>query len=92
MKQFELDKELVEKLQAKSIELAGLERLIGFSMSVTDYEISEEKLEKLIKRHRETNAEYEKLKEEVNKIVNNKYGDGVTWNLDFFSRIVTIKG
>lgn len=91
MKQFELDKDLNNELHAKSIELAGLERLIGFSMSATEYEIPEEKLESLMEKHKNINAKYEELKAKVSKIVSEKYGNNVSWDLDFFTGIVTVK-
>lgn len=89
-KEFKLDTQLNEKLHAKAIELSGLERLIGFSMADTDYQIPEEKIEKLMQKHADANAAYEELKGEVNKMVASKFGANATWNLDFFTGVVTV--
>jgi methanogenic corrinoid protein MtbC1 len=89
-KEFKIDTQLNEKLHAKSIELSGLERLIGFSMADTDYQIPEEKIEKLMQKHAEANAVYEELKSEVNKIVADKFGANSVWSLDFLTGIVTV--
>ena len=90
----EIDKDLVDAIQARSIELAGLERLIGFSLSNAEYEIPQEKIDELMKKHKDTNAEYELLKQQVTNLIKEEVGDAnISWNLDYETRIaeITIK-
>ena len=92
MEQFieKIDEKLRDSLQARSIELAGLERLIGFALANTEYAIPDEKLENLMKKHAEVNGEYELLKQQVSNYLMPKYGRNIDWNLDFESAEATI--
>lgn len=90
MEQMLINEELNNALNARSIELVGLERLIGFALSNTEYVIPQEKIDALMKKHAEVNAEYEVLKLQVSTLVTEKYGPEATWNLDFATRTVTV--
>ena len=85
-----IDESLRDALQARAIELSGLERLIGFAMSNTEYSIPQEKIDALMSKHAEVNAEYEILKQQVTNNLKNEFGPNTNWNLDFETSEATI--
>lgn len=89
MNEIIIEPALRDMIQAKSIELSGLERLIAFAMSNTEYTVPQEKIDELMTKYSEINAEYELAKAQVSAIVKEVSGKEMPWNLDFESRKVT---
>lgn len=88
---FTIDRALSEAVEARQLELAGLERLYWSSLSNTSYNIPEEKIKALQNEYIKVNAEYEMLKTKVNNLIPAEYLDSkYQWNLDFANNEVTV--
>ena len=88
---FKIDKALSEAVEARQLELTGLERLYWSTLSTTSYVIPQEKIKTLQDEYIKVNAEYEMLKTKINNLIPEQYLDAeYHWNLDFASNEVTI--
>ena len=88
---FKIDKALSEAVEARQLELTGLERLYWSTLSTTAYIIPPEKIKTLQDEYIKVNAEYEMLKTKINNLIPEQYLDAkYHWNLDFASNEVTI--
>ena len=58
-----LEESLVDAIQARQIKLSGLERLMAFAMSTSQYTIPDDKINALKEEYFDVNAEYEMLKQ-----------------------------
>ena len=66
---FKIDKALSEAVEARQLELTGLERLYWSTLSTTAYVIPQEKIKTLQDEYIKVNAEYEMLKTKVNNLI-----------------------
>ena len=88
----EIPIELSESVEATQLELNGIKQMLGFAYSTTEYNIPEERIAKLEKEFKDTNAKYEILKGQVEDVaVPAEFDKAVTsWSLDFKTHIVTV--
>ena len=87
----EVPVELSESIQTCQIELDGLKQLIGFLMSNTEYNVPEERIQKLQKDFMDKNRLYNELKSQVEDLIPSDFNKNKTsWNLDFSSNKVEI--
>ena len=83
--------ELSDGIQACQIELDGLKQLIGFLLSSVEYNIPEEKINKLQQDFMKKNKEYNDLKLQVENYIPADFDKNKTsWNLDFSTYEVEI--
>ena len=88
---FKIDSALSEAVEARQLELTGLERLYWSTISTTSYVIPQEKIKALQDEYIKVNAEYEMLKTKINNLIPGEYLDPkYTWSLDFTSNEVTV--
>lgn len=88
---FKIDSALSEAVEARQLELTGLERLYWSTISTTSYVIPQEKIKALQDEYIKVNAEYEMLKTKVNNLIPEEYLDPkYHWSLDFANNEVTI--
>ena len=88
---FKIDKALSEAVEARQLELTGLERLYWSTLSTTSYVIPQEKIKTLQDEYIKVNAEYEMLKTKVNNLIPEEYLDPkYHWSLDFPNNEVTV--
>ena len=88
---FKIDRALSEAVEARQLELTGLERLYWSTLSTTSYVIPQEKIKTLQDEYIKVNAEYEMLKTKVNNLIPEEYLDPkYHWSLDFANNEVTI--
>ena len=88
---FKIDKALSEAVEARQLELTGLERLYWSTLSTTSYVIPQEKIKTLQDEYIKVNAEYEMLKTKVNNLIPEEYLDPkYHWSLDFANNEVTV--
>ena len=88
---FKIDSALSEAVEARQLELTGLERLYWSTLSTTSYVIPQEKIKALQDEYIKVNAEYEMLKTKVNNLIPEEYLDPkYHWSLDFANNEVTI--
>lgn len=88
---FKIDSALSEAVEARQLELTGLERLYWSTLSTTSYVIPQEKIKALQDEYIKVNAEYEMLKTKVNNLIPEEYLDPkYHWSLDFTNSEVTV--
>ena len=88
---FKIDSALSEAVEARQLELTGLERLYWSTLSTTAYVIPQEKIKTLQDEYIKVNAEYEMLKTKVNNLIPEEYLDPkYHWSLDFANNEVTV--
>ena len=88
---FKIDSALSEAVEARQLELTGLERLYWSTISTTSYVIPQEKIKALQDEYIKVNAEYEMLKTKVNNLIPEEYLDPkYHWSLDFANNEVTV--
>ena len=88
---FEIDEALCNSIEAYQYELNGLERLLGFAWSTTEYQIPQSKIDELQKQYNEINTKYNILKNEItDQAIIGKNSNKTSWNLDFATRTVTV--
>ena len=88
---FKIDKALSEAVEARQLELTGLERLYWSTLSTTSYVIPQEKIKTLQDEYIKVNAEYEMLKTKINNLIPEEYLDPkYHWSLDFANNEVTV--
>lgn len=89
--EFEIEQTLCDSIEACQYELNGLEKLLGFAWSTTEYQIPQSKIDELQKQYNEINAKYNILKNQVTDlVVLGRDPNKTSWNLDFATRTVTI--
>lgn len=88
---FKINSALSEAVEARQLELTGLERLYWSTLSTTSYVIPQEKIKTLQDEYIKVNAEYEMLKTKINNLIPEEYLDPkYHWNLDFANNEVTV--
>lgn len=88
---FTIDENLRDAIQARQIEMEGLQNLIGFAMSTTQYNIPKEKITEMRKEYNDKLFEYNLLKDEISNIIPKEYQeDKYSWQLDFTEATVSI--
>ena len=88
-KSIALEEGLVDAIQARQIKLSGLERLMAFAMSTSQYTIPEDKINALKEEYFHINAEYEMLKQKVTDMLPEGFDPArSSWNLDFENQMV----
>lgn len=90
-KQIIIPKELNDALQQRQIELDGIQRLLAFAWSTTEYQIPEDRINKLQAEYNRINNEYSILKDQVTDIVTVGIDrERASWNLNFDTNTVTL--
>ena len=88
---FEIDPALSESIQARQIELDGIQRMLAFAWSTTEYTIPQEKIDELKEDYNKTNLEYNLLRQKITDMVPAEFDKAKTsWNLDFATHKVTV--
>lgn len=88
---FKIDESLRDAIQARQIEMDGLQNLIGFALSTTQYNIPTEKITSMRKEYEDTLYEYNLLKGEVDKLIPVEYKlEKYSWQLDFTEGVISI--
>ena len=84
-----LEESLVDAIQARQIKLSGLERLMAFAMSTSQYTIHDDKINALKEEYFDVNAEYEMLKQKITDMLPEDFDPARSnWNLDFENNTV----
>lgn len=88
---FQIDPALSEAIQARQIELDGIQRMLAFAWSTTEYQIPQEKIDELKADYNKTNLEYNLLRQKITDMVPAEFDKARTsWNLDFATNEVTV--
>ena len=88
---FQVDQALTDAIQARQIELDGLQRMLAFTWSTTEYNIPKEKIDELMADYNKTNLEYNLLRQKITDMVPAEFDKSKTsWNLDFATNTVTV--
>lgn len=88
---FQIDPALSEAIQARQIELDGIQRMLAFAWSTTEYNIPQEKINELKADYNKTNLEYNILRQQVTDMVPEDFDKSITtWSLDFATNTVTV--
>lgn len=88
---FKIDQALADAIQTRQVELDGLQRLLAFAWSTTEYQIPQTKLDELMADYNKTNLEYNTLRQKVTDMVPAEFDKSKTsWNLDFATCMVTV--
>lgn len=88
---FTVDSALSDAIQARQIELDGLQRMLAFAWSTTEYNIPQEKIDELKADYNKTNLEYNLLRQKITDMVPAEFDKSKTsWNLDFATNTVTV--
>ncbi len=88
---FEIDHALTEAIQARQVELDGIQRMLAFAWSTTEYQIPQEKINELKEEYNKTNLEYNLLRQKITDMVPKEFDKSKTsWNLDFATNVVTV--
>jgi len=88
---FKIDQALSDAIQTRQVELDGLQRLLAFAWSTTEYQIPQAKLDELMADYNRTNLEYNTLRQKVTDMVPAEFDKSKTsWNLDFATCMVTV--
>lgn len=84
-----LEESLVDAIHARQIKLSGLERLMAFAMSTSQYTIPDDKINALKEEYFDVNAEYEMLKQKITDMLPEDFDPARSnWNLDFENNTV----
>ena len=88
---FKIDQALADAIQARQVELDGLQRLLAFAWSSNEYQIPQSKIDELMADYNKTNLEYNILRQQVTDMVPAEFDKTRTsWNLDFATCEVTV--
>ena len=88
---FQIDSALSEAIQARQVELDGIQRMLAFAWSTTEYNIPQEKIDELKADYNKTNLEYNLLRQKVTDMVPADFDKSKTsWNLDFATNTVSV--
>ena len=88
---FEIDHALSEAIQARQVELDGIQRMLAFAWSTTEYTIPQDKIDELKEDYNKTNLEYNLLRQKITDMVPPEFDKSKTsWNLDFATHMVTV--
>lgn len=88
---FQIDHALSEAIQARQVELDGIQRMLAFAWSTTEYQIPQDKIDELKADYNKTNLEYNLLRQKVTDMVPAEFDKTRTsWNLDFATNTVTV--
>lgn len=88
---FEIDHALSEAIQARQVELDGIQRMLAFAWSTTEYQIPQDKIDELKADYNKTNLEYNLLRQKITDMVPAEFDKSKTsWNLDFATNMVTV--
>ena len=88
---FQVDQALTDAIQARQIELDGIQRMLAFAWSTTEYNIPKEKIDELMTDYNKTNLEYNLLRQKITDMVPAEFDKSKTsWNLDFATNTVTV--
>lgn len=88
---FTVDHALSEAIQARQVELDGIQRMLAFAWSTTEYNIPQEKIDELKEDYNRTNLEYNLLRQKITDMVPEEFDKSRTsWNLDFATNTVTV--
>ena len=86
-----IDPALSQAIQARQVELDGIQRMLAFAWSTTEYQIPQEKIDELKADYNKTNLEYNVLRQEITDMVPEDFDKSKTsWNLDFATSTVHI--
>lgn len=89
---FTVDSALAEAIQARQVELDGLQRMLAFAWSTTEYQIPKERIDELKEDYNKTNLEYNLLRQKITDMVPEDFDKSRTsWNLDFATNVVTVE-
>lgn len=88
---FQIDPALSDAIQARQIELDGIQRMLAFAWSTTEYTIPQEKIDELKADYNKTNLEYNLLRQKITDMVPEDFDKSKTsWNLDFATHTVSV--
>ena len=88
---FQIDHALSEAILARQIELDGIQRMLAFAWSTTEYQIPQDKIDELKEDYNRTNLEYNLLRQKITDMVPEEFDKSRTsWNLDFATNTVTV--
>lgn len=88
---FQVDQALTDAIQTRQVELDGLQRMLAFAWSTTEYNIPKEKIDELMADYNKTNLEYNLLRQKITDMVPAEFDKSKTsWNLDFATNTVTV--
>lgn len=88
---FKIDQALASAIQTRQVELDGLQRLMAFAWSTTDYQIPQTKLDELMAEYNKINLEYNVLRQKITDMISDEFDKSKTsWNLDFATNTVTV--
>ena len=88
---FTVEPALAEAIQTRQVELDGIQRMLGFAWSTTEYNIPQEKIDELKADYNKTNLEYNLLRQKITDMVPEDFDKSKTsWNLDFATNTVTV--
>jgi hypothetical protein len=88
---FQIDQALTEAIQARQVELDGIQRMLAFAWSTNEYQIPQEKIDELKADYNKTNLEYNLLRQQITNMVPEEFDKSKTsWNLDFATNTVTV--
>jgi len=88
---FTVDPALSDAIQARQIELDGIQRMLAFAWSTTEYTIPQDKIDELKADYNKTNLEYNMLRQKITDMVPEEFDKTrTTWNLDFATNTVTV--
>ena len=88
---FQIDPALSEAIQARQIELDGIQRMLAFAWSTTEYQIPKEKIDELKADYNKTNLEYNLLRQKITDMAPAEFDKARTsWNLDFATNEATV--
>lgn len=89
---FQVDPALAEAIQARQVELDGIQKMLAFAWSTTEYQIPQERIEELKEDYNRTNLEYNLLRQKITDMVPADFDKSKTfWNLDFATNVVTVE-
>ena len=88
---FQIDQALSEAIQTRQIELDGIQRMLAFAWSTSEYVIPQEKIDELKADYNKTNLEYNLLRQKVTDMVPEEFDKSKTsWTLDFATNTVAV--
>lgn len=86
-----IDPALSQAIQARQVELDGIQKMLAFAWSTTEYQIPQSKIDELKADYNKTNLEYNVLRQEITDMVPEDFDKSKTsWNLDFATSTVHI--
>ena len=88
---FKIDEALASAIQTRQVELDGLQRLLAFAWSSTEYQVPQSKIDELMEKYNKTNMEYNILRQSITDMVPEEFDKNKTsWNLDFATCEVSV--